>query len=158
VSAAPITPAQLTARLAVEFCVPAITGSIKGVAPVEGRLLTADERVSLGLTVAGATMVYPIGDDAVLLDMAEASSTLWFNRADCVEAPALVDAALRAAFPAIDVIADIPNPQDPTMRARGYKVELGSGRVCNMDMGYPMAEAQGESRMFVLRVNALIRQ
>lgn len=153
-----LTSARLTAQLAVEFCVPMITGAVQGQSPVAGHALTPEARAQLGITEKGATVMYPLGEDSVLLDMSGSRSTLWFVGADCVQAAPIVDAALRAAFPAIRQIGDDPNPQTQRARTRGYTLELGGGRVCTLEMGYPLSGAEGESLIFVLRINALQRQ
>lgn len=155
-SQAPLTPARLAARLAIDFCLPVIAGAVRGRAPVEGRQLSAESRAKLGITGPGATVLYPVGEDAVMLDMAGAQSTLWFEGADAADAPHIVDDALRATYPHLRQVDDLPNQQDPQGRTRAYSVDLGAGKLCTIEMGYPTPEAQGK-RTFVMRVNALQR-
>ncbi|MBI1186096.1 MAG: hypothetical protein GC206_01920 [Alphaproteobacteria bacterium] len=157
-SAAPLTPARLAAQLVTDFCIPVISGKVSGKPPVEGRPLTPEERGRLGRRGYGATVFYPVGQDAVMLDLGGATSTVLFEKADCVAAAEIMDAALKRAFPAIQQIADEPHAQNPDLRARGYALELGDRKRCTIEMGYPLPHASGDNLIFVLRVNAQVRQ
>lgn len=151
-----ISQSQLTATLAIEGAIAMIAGKVQGKAPLEGVFLTEEERAKLSLSEQGATIFYPAGGDnadGVFFDMSGSAATVWHNSGDCHQGLGVFESALKRAHTHARYLGESANPNDATMRSRGYEIDLGEGRVAVLDVAYP-AEAVGGKRQFAVRVFA----
>lgn len=127
---------DLTATLLVDGALPMIRGDVKGAAPVGGIPLTPEERAKAGQASRGATVFYPAQDEGVFFDLGETEFKLWFRGGDIERLTGALDAALKRAFPAVQLLDDVPHSQDPRMHARAYRVELGGGRLAGVSTAF----------------------
>jgi hypothetical protein len=148
----PNSCAALTAQLVVEGCLPIIQGTVSGKAPIEGVVLTAPEREKLNLKSEGITIFYPAGETGVFFDMRENEFTLWFDGGDCDRATSALHDRLTKTFPTARQLDDVPHPRDQRMRARVYRVELGSGKLAAVKTSFG-AGSRGSDK-FVVHVVA----
>ena len=153
---AEMSPSVLLARLLVEASLDNIAGKAQGKFPVDGKPLSEDERARLNRTGAGTTLMYLASGTAVFFDLQGSATSIWFSNADSSGAAAIVDAALKRAYPKATIKADGAHPTDPLSRQRSYDVPLGPDRVAVVDVGYP---APGQPMTgFLVRVLAYARK
>lgn len=148
-----MTPAELAARLIAEFCIPAITNSEQGRAPVEGVEVAEHVRLQLGLAPYGRTVRYALPDAAVYLDMRESQTQVFFNHPTAGDVPPRLEPLLRERFPGAER-AD--SETAPGMMLRLYNVRLSPERIAVVELLYPAPGAQ--SRDFAARITALVRE
>jgi hypothetical protein len=155
-SNAPASCAALAAQLIVEGCLPIIQGSVKGKAPVEPVVLSKEQRQKLGLNQPDSlTLFYPAGQEGVFFDGGANMFRIWFNGDDCEAATDALHRALMRAFPAAQQLDEVAHQEDPRMRARVYRVELGGGRLATISTSFGSA-APGR-RKFIAEVKSLRR-
>ena len=148
---------ELVARLLVEASLANIAGTAKGKFPIEGKPLTDPERLGLGRRPGGTTMFYPVGESGgVFIDLHGAATSIWFQNADSSDTLAVVEKALKTAYPKATQVSDKAHPTDEWSRERSYDVALGAGRVAVVDIGYPAPGASPQG--FLVRVIAYARK
>ncbi len=151
-----LSPASFVAQMVSDFCVPIILGQAKRDAPVQGVELDPAGREQLGLKGDGFTVVYPVEDVPVYLDLAGNRSTLWFERGDAVSALSIVEKALERNFPTIKRTHDLERDR-PGLRSRIYEGELGKGILVQIDIAYPDPKSGAEmANRFMVRVFSLL--
>jgi hypothetical protein len=153
-----LSAGELTARLVVEFCLPHIQGNVEAKAPVQGRMLDAQERAALGVEGEGVALIFLTSPDSVLMHMAGSQATIWFKESDCNTAAGVLDDALKKAFPKTRQLEELAHPSGRAMRVRAYEIDLGEAKLCRLEAGFPTPGAADDDRTFVVRVNALKRE
>jgi hypothetical protein len=151
-----ISYSKLTAALIIDGAIAMIAGKVQGKAPVESVALSPEQRQKAGLDPSGATLFYPAGgegEDGVFFDMAADRATIWYNNGDFEQGVRVFELALQQAYPNTKYLGETANPNDPTMRSRGYEVELGEGRVAIIDAAFTPPGGGGK-RQFAVRVFA----
>ena len=133
---AALSHSQLAATL-VEGCLANAAGAARGAAPIQPAVLTELERADIGLKQGGHTLFYPLPPTGVFVDLAGAAATVWFNQADADRALDAVEQAMKRAFPRTRQLDDIAHPSDRGIRARGYEIDLGNGRMASVVIEYP---------------------
>lgn len=161
--AAAITPADLATRLVVEAALPMIQDKVRGKLPIEGQLLTVEDRVRRGMTdIMGVdreqstTLAYPANGAEVLFDLDRSQASVFFKGGDCDKAIALLDAALKRDYPGVQQEQDIAHPDNNGMRVRLYKIQLDPALLASIEASYPAPG--GPAKQFVARVRAQIRR
>lgn len=153
---AEMSPSVLLARLLVEASLDNIAGKAQGKFPVDGKPLTAEERARLNRSGAGTTLMYLANGTAVFFDLQGSATSIWFSNADSSDTAAIVDAALKRAYPKTKVKSEGAHPTDALSQQRSYDVPLGPDRVAVVDLGYP---APGQPATgFLVRVLAYARK
>jgi hypothetical protein len=154
---AKLTHDELLSRLLIEASLASIAGTAKGKFPVEGKQLNDEERAGLGRRPGGSTMFYPVGETGgVFIDLHGAATSIWFQDGDSSNTLAVVEAALKRAYPKAVQVSDKDHPTDQFSRQRSYDVPLGGDRVAVVDLGYPAPGALAKG--FLVRVLAYARR
>jgi len=147
-----MTHSQLAATLFVDGCLANVAGNVRGAAPIEPVVLTELERNDIGLKQGGHTLFYPLPPSGVFVDLDGATATVWFNQADANRALDVVEPAMKRAFPRTRQLDDMAHPKDHGIRARGYEIDFGNGRMASVVIEYP--ERGAPPARFSMRVLA----
>ena len=150
-------PSAVATRLVVYGALPAIAdgrGFPNDSIATPGRLLSAENRSAAGLTKPGRTFQFAALGADVFLDLSGSEAAAWFTGADFDSAIDIFDTALRRAYPDARQTDDRPLKDDPSMRARGYRVEFAHGRRAFVEVLYAMPSAKSEAQSFTAKVTA----
>ncbi|MGE0596875.1 MAG: hypothetical protein AB7P07_10935 [Hyphomonadaceae bacterium] len=160
-----ITPAELATRLVVEASLPMIQDKVQGSPlPVQGRVLTAEDRVRRGMADALAintgpqstTISYDAGGEEVLFDLHSSQASVLFFRGDSDRAITLLDQALKRAYPQAVQEQDIAHPDANGMRVRLYRIQLDPALIATIEASYPAPG--GGAKQFIARVRSQIKK
>lgn len=134
---AALSHSQLAATLFVDGCLANAAGAARGAVPIQPAVLTELERADIGLKQGGQTLFYPLPPTGVFVDLDGATATVWFNQADADRALDVVEQAMKRAYPRTRQLDDIAHPKDHGVRARGYDIDFGNGRMASVVIEYP---------------------
>ncbi len=144
---------ELTARLAIEGTVAAISGTVRGQLPVKPRVVGESERAELGFSNEGEFLFYPIDDAGVFFYTSGAYTTIWYTNADCAKAISVLETAIQRSYPQAKRVSDGPHPTDSNFLQRTYDINLGAGRLAIVEAIYPAAK--GQDQRFAVRITAM---
>lgn len=153
---------ELAAKLIVEGSLDVIAGKPGAQFPRPGGLaLSNARRAELGRPPGGGTVFYAIepGEVAeqkgVFVDFQDSATTIWFNGPDSKHALAIVEKAIKNAYPKIKQQSDKPHATEKGTRHRSYDVMLNKERAVVLDVAYPASGAAKER--FVVRIAAFAK-
>jgi hypothetical protein len=129
-----------------------IQGTVKGTAPAPPVILTAEEREKLHLKEGGFTLFYPAGEAGVFFHANGNEFLVWFAGDDCDKVTEALHSKIRSDFPETRQLEEVRHPTEPSMRARAYHIELGGGRIADIETSF--AQAKTGQHTFSARVIA----
>lgn len=156
------TPATHAVFLITQGCLPMIfePAAIAGASPIKAHTLTPQERSKIGLTAPGVTMGYRVDQTDVFVDMAGATATIWFAGGDFTTAAVLLEEWLRRIFPE-DALTLRPVPAIPGKATITREIAIepaNTSRAALLSMTFGAPDAQGDDRMFFVRIYPQERQ
>jgi hypothetical protein len=151
-----LTRAEVLSALVIDGALGMASGTVQGKAPVEGVLLSPEEREKLGVPKDRMVLFYPAEADGVFFEMDGATATVYFRGGECGSALAVFERALKRAYPAAKQIDDTANALSANLRSRGYEIDFGNGKLAAIDIAYPTAGKNGQQ--FAVRVFAQQRR
>lgn len=152
-AAAGLTHSQLATKL-VEGCLAHIAGNAQAKVPIAPVPITDIERADVGLKQGGQTLLYPLGDTGVFVDLDGAVATVWYMKGDYESGLQTLEASLKANH-RVKQLKD-EGQGVPKHRVRSYEVDLGGKRLAHVIAEY--AERGAQKERFLVRVVAQVRK
>lgn len=152
VGVAQLTPSKLAVQL-VEGSLAHIAGRTQAQVQILPVQVSDLERASVGLTGVGQTMMYPLGQTGVFIDLSGSVATIWFVGGDFDRGLEAFESMLKSQR--AKRLKDEASPE-ARQRVRSYEVELGGGRLAHVIVEY--AERGAARERFLVRVGAQVRR
>lgn len=150
---------ELAAKLVVEGALDVIAGKPGSQFPMPGGLaLSNARRAELGRPPGGGTVFYALqpGEVAeqkgVFVDFQDSATTVWFRGPDSRSALAVLEKAIKGAYPKLKQQSDKPHQTEQGLRHRSYDVALNKERAVVLDVAYPATDKAPDR--FVVRIAA----
>jgi hypothetical protein len=157
-----LSPSHLAAKLVVEGSLDVIAAKPGAQFPMPGGLaLSKARRAELGRPPGGGTVFYAIEpgqvaeQNGVFVDFQDSATTIWFNGPDSKAALAVLEKAIKSAYPKIKQQSDKPHPTEQGLRQRSYDIVLSKERAVVLDVAYPANSKKAER--FVVRIAAFAK-
>ncbi|MGD9968537.1 MAG: hypothetical protein AB7T59_18615 [Hyphomonadaceae bacterium] len=147
---------EVAAKLAIEGAVAAIAGTVKGQLGLTPRVLNSREKIDLGMSDAGNTMYYEVGDSGVFFHTDGAHTTIWYINADSDKGLSALEAQIKRHQPDAKLASDEPHSEEPGFNIRTYDIKLQNNHLAIVDVIY--AKGRVQQPRFMVRVSAMARQ
>jgi hypothetical protein len=153
---------ELAAKIVLEGSLDVIAGKPGAQFPMPGGLKLSDaRRVELGRPPGGGTVFYPTEpgqvaeQKGVFVDFHDSATTIWFNDPDSKTALAVLEKAIKNAYPKLKQQSDKPHQTEEGVRHRSYDVTLNNERAVVLDVAYPSNNKAADR--FVVRIAAFAK-